>query len=254
MIASASSLVAAVLVSKFWGGGTLIGAAVTPVIVALVSEGLRKPAQVVTTVRGTRAGRYDPVAEGREGLRDGDLARARQPVPGDPEPRFHSVGAGERRTPRAPRAAAAPQAARPAVSPLRRRGALLAAVATGLIAFVVAGLLLTGSELVFGNSAVTSSDKRTTLLGGQSSQAKDEQKDTKTNTTTTETTTTPTTETTTTPTTETTTTPATTPQDGTVPAAPPAAQTAPSASPAPTPPPPAGTGPTTEQAPPATTP
>jgi hypothetical protein len=77
MIASASSLVAAVVVSKIWGGGTLVGAAVTPVIVALVSEGLRRPAQVVTTVRETRSTRFDPVAEGRQGLREGDLARAR---------------------------------------------------------------------------------------------------------------------------------------------------------------------------------
>jgi hypothetical protein len=210
---------------------------------------------VVTTVRETRATRFDPLAEGRQGLREGDFAGARPAAPGDPEPRFHRPAAAERRTPRAPRAASAPEPdRRPATSPLRSRRALLAAVATGLIAFIVAGVLLTGSELVFGNSAVTSSNKRTTLLGGQSSKAKSE-KDTKTDTTTTtETTTTPTTEATTTPTTDTTTTPATTtPQDGTVPAAPPAAQTAPSASPAPTPPP-AATGPTTEQPAPATTP
>src|SRR3954449_11106703 len=76
MIASLSSLAAALVVSKIWGGGTLFGAAMTPVIVALVSEGLRRPATIVTSVRETR-GRYDPVAEGRAGLREGDLERAR---------------------------------------------------------------------------------------------------------------------------------------------------------------------------------
>jgi hypothetical protein len=253
MIASASSLVAAVVVSKIWGGGTLVGAAVTPVIVALVSEGLRRPAQVVTTVRETRSTRFDPIAEGRQGLREGDLARARPAAAADPEARFHRPADGEPRIPRPPREPAAPATtSRSSRSPLRSRRAILAAVATGLIAFIVAGVVLTGSELVFGSSAVTSSDKRTTLLGGQSSEAKP-QTDTTTDTTTTETTT-PTTEATTTPTTDTTTTPAPTmPQEGTVPAAPPAEQTAPAASPAPTPPPPAGTGPTTDQPPPATT-
>ena len=50
MIASLSSLAAAVVVSRLWGGGTLIGAAMTPVIVALVSEGLNRPAKAIGTV------------------------------------------------------------------------------------------------------------------------------------------------------------------------------------------------------------
>src|SRR4051794_41590182 len=69
-IASLSSLAAALVVSKLWGGGTLVGAAMTPVIVAIVSEGLRRPATVIGTVRPARAARFDPVAEGRAGLRD----------------------------------------------------------------------------------------------------------------------------------------------------------------------------------------
>lgn len=43
LIASISSAVAAIVVSQFWQGGTPIAAAVTPVLVALVSEGLRRP-------------------------------------------------------------------------------------------------------------------------------------------------------------------------------------------------------------------
>ena len=86
MIASLSSLAAAVVVSRLWGGGTLIGAAMTPVIVALVSEGLNRPAKAIGTVpkaigtvRQTRGGRYDPVAEGRAGLREGDFDGAGTP-------------------------------------------------------------------------------------------------------------------------------------------------------------------------------
>ncbi|MEA2323949.1 MAG: hypothetical protein QOD81_3799, partial [Solirubrobacteraceae bacterium] len=148
LIASASSLAAAIVVSRVWGGGTLIGAAVTPVIVALVSEGLRRPAQVVTTVRETRSARYDPVAEGRRGMSEGDLETARPA----------RAGAGPQRT-----------VHRAAARPARSRVRLGLAVATGLAAFVVAGVVLTGSELVFGNSAVSSSQKRTTYLGGESS-------------------------------------------------------------------------------------
>jgi hypothetical protein len=62
MIASLSSLAAALVVSRLWGGGTLLGAAMTPVIVALVSEGLNRPAKAIGTVRQTRAGRFDPLS------------------------------------------------------------------------------------------------------------------------------------------------------------------------------------------------
>ncbi|MBJ7331324.1 MAG: hypothetical protein JHC95_15635 [Solirubrobacteraceae bacterium] len=44
VIASAASACAAFVVSRAWGVGTLIGAAVTPVIVAVVTEILRRPA------------------------------------------------------------------------------------------------------------------------------------------------------------------------------------------------------------------
>jgi hypothetical protein len=231
MIASASSLVAAVVVSKLWGGGTLFGAALTPVIVAVVSEGLRKPATVVATVRQTRATPvYDPVAEGRQGLAEGDLSRARPARPGAaPERRVHRAG------PTVPAAAVA--AGRSAAAPGRSRRRLLLAVATGLVAFVVAGVVLTGSELVLGNSVVSSS-KRTTYIPVKTRQASDSEStrtETDAKTTTTDTTTTETTP----PPEETTPTltepDAATPQPGTTPAAPPPEQTAPAPSPAPTP-------------------
>ena len=230
MIASASSLVAAVVVSKLWGGGTLFGAALTPVIVAVVSEGLRKPATVVATVRQTRTQAYDPVAEGRRGMSEGDLSRARPAAPGEaPERRVHRAG------PAIPAAAAA--VARAAATPGRSRRRLLLAVATGLVAFVVAGVVLTGSELVLGNSVVSSS-KRTTYIPVKTKKASDRES-TKTETDAKTTTDTTTTETTPPPeeTTPTTTAApdAQTPQPNAVPGAPPPEQTAPAPSPAPTP-------------------
>ena len=216
MIASLSSLAAALVVSKLWGGGTLFGAAMTPVIVALVSEGLRRPATIVTSVRAPRSSRYDPVAEGRAGLREGDLDRARSTMPAAAvaERRVHRVsgGGGSGLSLRLPRAR------------------VIAAVVTGLVAFALAGVFLTGSELVLGKSVVSSS-KRTTFVPVHRS----------TSTTTTKTTdTTPTTSTqsTTTTTTPTTSAPQTT--------APPATTTTPApATPAPQTTTPAPAAPTT---------
>jgi hypothetical protein len=235
MIASASSAVAAIVVSKLWGGGTLIGAATTPVIVALVSEGLRRPARAIDTVRTTRAARFDPVAEGRRGLAEGDLDRARRP----PVPAAAQAEA-ERRVHRA----SGPRLRLP-------RRAVIAAIATGLIAFVVAGVVLTGSELVFGKSSVATSGRRTTFLGGNSPSSTTKDK-TKTTTTDTTTTTTPTTSTaapeTTTTAPPTTTTPAPaqaapTPTVTTAPPAPPTSTVPAAPAPAPNATPPAQTTP-----------
>jgi hypothetical protein len=147
-IASASSLVAALVVSRLWGAGTLAGAAVTPVVVALVAEALHRPRRAIQTVRQTRVGdRYDPLAEGRAGLLEGDLATARAPAP--PPRTVHRV------TVRRP-----------------GRRAVVAALVTGIAAFAIAALVLTSGELVFGGSASTG-DGRTTLFGGSKSGERD---------------------------------------------------------------------------------
>jgi hypothetical protein len=226
-IASASSLAAALVVSRLWGGGTLIGAAMTPVIVAIVSEGLRRPATIVTSVRETRSARYDPVAEGRAGLREGDLERAGAHVPAAAaaERRVHRVSGGPGfRLPR-PR--------------------VLAAVVTGLVAFVLAGALLTGSELVLGKSVVSSA-KRTTYIPVHRSTST-------TKTTTTDTTRSQSTSTTTAPTTTTPSAQSTPPPAETTPTAPPTQTAPPATTPTPTPAP-TTTAPQSAAPPPTTTP
>ena len=238
MIASLSSLAAAVVVSRLWGGGTLIGAAMTPVIVALVSEGLNRPAKAIGTVpkaigtvRQTRGGRYDPVAEGRAGLEEGDFDGARTP----PVP-----------------AAAAAQIRVHRVSTTKQgfslrmpRPRVLAAIGTGLVAFLIAAVFLTSSELVLGKS-VTSSSHRTTLVPVKRSTSSSTTKDKTDTTKTTDTTTTPTTSTatTTTPPAESTPAPSETtppvqptPQQQTAPAVPAPTTTAPAAPPTTTAPP-----------------
>jgi hypothetical protein len=227
MIASASSVAAAVLVSKLWGPGTLLGAAMTPVIVTLVSEALHRPAKVIDTVRVTRAARFDPVAEGRRGLREGDLDDARPAAPGGPEP--------QRRVHTAERAGGRTRTRMP-------RPRVMAAIATGLVAFVLAGVFLTGSELVLGQSVVSSSKRTTYIPVNRGTSSASDTKQDKTDTT--QDTTTTTTPTTTTAPPTTTTTP---PVQGTPPTAPPA-QTTPAAPPATTPPGPAAP-PTTQPTP-----
>jgi hypothetical protein len=238
MIASASSVAAALVVSRIWGPGTLIGAATTPVIVTLVSEALRRPATVISTVRETRSGRFDPVAEGRAGLREGDLEQARSPIP--------AAAVAERRVHRASGGVAGGRGG----SRLRLpRPRVIAAVATGLVAFVVAGVFLTGSELVLGKSVVSSS-KRTTYIPVHRSTPSSTTKD-KTDTTKSDTTTTTTPTTTTAPTQTQPPPAATTPTAPPAQAAPPPATTAP---PAGTPPATTAPAPQSAPPPPATTP
>lgn len=137
VIASVSSVIAAVVVSRVWGPGTLFGAAATPLIITLVGELLRKPAEVITVVR-TPAGTQ---------VREPGAPRLREIDPG-------ALEAGDT-------VVAAPAAAR-----RPRRPALLVALGTGLVAFVIGIVLLTSGELVLGGSSVGSEDKRTTVFGG----------------------------------------------------------------------------------------
>jgi hypothetical protein len=146
-IASVASVVSAVVVSHVWGPGTLYGAAATPVIVAFVSEALRRPhrvtRQVIESARTRQTHAFDPIEEGRRGLHEGALV-------GD-----------------APAASApAPRSKHRAGGILSGRRRLVVALATGVLAFAVAAVALTGGELVFGKSAVGGVSSRTTLFGG----------------------------------------------------------------------------------------
>src|SRR5215212_5217115 len=71
LISSVAAVAAAMIVPMIWEHGTILATAMTPVIVALVSEGLRKPVEHVSSVaprvaRRTATGaavrRSDPAA------------------------------------------------------------------------------------------------------------------------------------------------------------------------------------------------
>ena len=148
-IAAASAVAAAIVVSKFWENGTLWATAMTPVIVTLVKEALERPAQRITDVSGAIP-RPRPLA-GR-GQPEPLVVEEVEPRPGEP-----------------PRAAGyrtyAPRAKHWKI-----------ALATGVLAFVIAALVLTVPELVAGNS-VGGGGRNTTIFGGGSSKESEQEKE-----------------------------------------------------------------------------
>ena len=167
LISALAAVIAATVVPLIWEHGTVLATAMTPVVVALVSEGLRKPVQHVSTVAprvtrrsGTGAAmrRFDPSAARtrdpqRVGAR-GEGPERFEPLPdhlrGDAPAVSDDDPFGLRKASRIP------------------RPRLKIALVTGLLAFIIAAGVVTASELaLFGGSV--SSDRRTSLFGGQKS-------------------------------------------------------------------------------------
>lgn len=135
VIASGASAAAAAVTSQLWIAGTWIAAAVTPVLVALISEAMHRP-----TERMARATRSRTAVRSR-------------PAAAEPGPvRVYR---------------------QPAARSRRRRFALGAALATGAIAFVVAIAVITTADLVSGGSVGRGSGG-TTLFGGGGRDGADE--------------------------------------------------------------------------------
>jgi hypothetical protein len=158
--ASTGSAAAALLTSQLWIAGTWIAAALTPVIVALVSELMNRPAErIARTLTSDRAALREA---DREALPEagGAAPPARpeaDPLPtrAVPEPapaapvRVYRAGEAEPRGPRT----------------RRRKIAYGAVFGTAALAFVIAVAALTVPELVAGGS-VGKNDTRTTFFGG----------------------------------------------------------------------------------------
>jgi hypothetical protein len=212
LLSAIASAAAAYITSQLWGPGTLFSAAMAPVIVALVKEGLRKPTEKVATVsRWSRTSASDPglVAEPDE----------------RPSPDVH-------RDPDAPHVVLPPVVPTTPVrvySTRARRLRWRLAVITGLLGFGVAVVVFTVPELIAGQS-LGGSDK-TTIFGGRHRHTKTTESTTSTSTTKTSTTaTTPTKTTETVTRTETVTTPVTPAPATTTPTTPAPSTTAPAPS------------------------
>jgi len=135
VIASAASATAALVTSQLWIAGTWIAAAMTPVIVTLVSELLHRPTERIA--RGLTTDR--PA-----------LSEPRRVARPDAEPPVRIYRTGE-----------------PAPRPTgrRRKVALGVVLSTAALAFLIAVVVLTVPELVTGGS-IGKNSGRTTLFSG----------------------------------------------------------------------------------------
>jgi hypothetical protein len=143
VISAAAAVAAAVIVPMIWERGTLIATAMTPVIVALVSEALRKPAEKITAVT--------PLATRRSAT--GAAVR---------DPDFDPLPPGEREV-QVPEDDPFGLRSRP---PVVRRHHWKIALATGAAAFAIAVVGLTMSELVFGGPATKDGGSTTFFSSG----------------------------------------------------------------------------------------
>jgi hypothetical protein len=160
MIAGAASGITAVVGPLLWRPGTLLAAALTPIIVALVSEALKKPVDTVSNVTARKADRFAPATlQSKQAERDveetfdplapptaEELARLNQPAP--PPPRRIE---GRRRL----------------LTPRQWK----IGITTGPVAFLAAAAVVTASELAIFGDSVTSRRERTSLFGGSSNKS-----------------------------------------------------------------------------------
>jgi hypothetical protein len=140
IVAAISAVVAATVVSRIWQTGTVMATAMTPVLVTLVKEALERPARRVSSLAGRATA-----------------------VPVEPERRPEPIGSPPAVVVTDDEGLTPMRVYRPARR-VRRRWKL--AIATGLLAFLIAVAAMTLPELVAGRSVVSASHD-TTIFGGR---------------------------------------------------------------------------------------
>jgi hypothetical protein len=147
VIAAAASAAASYAASHLWGAGTVLSAALTPVVVALVSEFLRRPVERVSATAQRVA--PIPIIPRPGGPAGGDPA-----PPGPPRP-----AAGDTRVEQGAWAPVTYE--EPARQTWRPRWRLV--LVTGLLAFAIVAAVYTVPELLIGHS-ITGAGGQFTLL------------------------------------------------------------------------------------------
>jgi hypothetical protein len=137
----------------FWARGSLIATAITPIVVAVVSEVLNRPAKVITQVTPKVTRRSATGAALRSKQPSGVGARGAGPEQLPPR-REDPFGLYEQKRP-------------------RRRFPLRIAVITGLLAAVIGAGVVTASELAVFGHQIGNSKRSTGLLGGKSHKAQE---------------------------------------------------------------------------------
>jgi hypothetical protein len=150
-IASVASAAAAIITSRFWIAGTPVAAAITPVIVALVSELLHRPSAAIAQRRTTERTSILPEAAGAAPPPPAEADRLPPRAPAEPGSRPGPPVTVYRRQPQRGRS--------------RRKVALGVVVTTAVLAFAIAAAALTIPELIGGGS-IGKGNRDTTLFGG----------------------------------------------------------------------------------------
>jgi hypothetical protein len=145
LIAAVASAVAALVIPLVWRPGTVFAAAMTPIVVAIVSELLRRPVETVSSVTARRPARGAEVLDEPFDEPFDPLA----PPSAEELDTLPQASSGRRAVHRR--------------RPLTGRQWKLA-LATGLVAFAAVAALFTASELLAGDSV--SGDGRTTFFSG----------------------------------------------------------------------------------------
>jgi hypothetical protein len=161
LIAGAASATAALVIPMVWEPGTVFAAAMTPVVVALVSEMLRRPVDTVSAVRVRRTGRGTAILD---------------PPPAPDEPFDPLAPPRDEDLASLPRTKEAPRAVHRR-RPLTGRQWKIALV-TGLVAFAAAAAVVTATELLAGDP-ISSAGGRTTLFSSGSKHKRDQPADDK---------------------------------------------------------------------------
>jgi hypothetical protein len=154
LISAVSAVVAATIVPMFWAKGTVFATAMTPVIVALVAEALRRPVEKVSAVA-------PKVSAVRQRTAVPTRGRPSGPIDEDPHD-FHPVRDDRVDEPVRGVSADDPFGLR---TPQRRPWWKIG-IATGLLAFVMAAGVVTASELAIFGGSVSGDGGRTSLFGG----------------------------------------------------------------------------------------
>jgi hypothetical protein len=148
LISSLAAVAAAIVVPMFWEKGSILATAITPIIVAVVSEALNRPAAAIKTAAPRVARRTATGAAVRTRTPTGVGARGEGPE--QLPPRGHDpFGLYEGERP-------------------RNRRPLKIALITGLLAFIIGAGVVTASELAIFGHSVGQSHRSTGLFGGRS--------------------------------------------------------------------------------------
>jgi hypothetical protein len=155
LISSLAAVAAAIVVPMFWEKGSILATAITPIIVAVVSEMLNRPAAAIKTAAPRVARRTATGAAVRTRTPSGVGARGEGPEQLPPR-RHDPFGLYEEERPRG------------------NRRPLKIALLTGLLAFVIGAAVVTASELAIFGHSVGQSGRSTGLWGGHTNRKAEE--------------------------------------------------------------------------------